>query len=49
MKNNISGCILALFVLIFLCILLSSCDVVKCYPQFNLDDEYIGIKCGGDW
>ena len=48
MKNKIGGYILALFILMLLCVLLTGCDVIKCRPQFNLDDEYVGIVCGGD-
>ena len=28
---------------------LSGCDVVKCHPQVDINGEYIGIQCGGEW
>jgi len=28
-------------------LLLSGCDIIKCYPEFDINGQYIGIKCGG--
>ena len=30
-------------------VLISGCTIVKCYPQFDINREYIGIKCGGEF
>jgi len=30
-------------------ILISGCDIIKCYPQFDIDGSYIGFKCGGEF
>ena len=30
-------------------ILISGCDIIKCYPQFDVDKGYVGMKCGGEW
>jgi len=32
-----------------LSILLSGCDNLKCYPEFDINGIYIGIKCGGQF
>jgi len=34
-------------IIIIIGALISGCDKLKCYPQFNIDGTYIGIKCGG--
>lgn len=41
--------ILALGIIIISGILLSGCDIVKCYPEFDMDGSYIGINCGGEF
>lgn len=33
--------------IIILGVLISGCDNLKCYPEFDLNGKYIGIKCGG--
>ena len=49
MKHKIGGYILALVILVLMVLLVSGCDVMPCHPQFNLEDEYIGFVCKGDW
>ena len=50
MENKIGGYILALFILMLLCVLLTGCDKIpKCRPQIDLKTGYVGIVCGGDW
>lgn len=39
----------AIAILIILIGLFSGCDVIKCYPEFDINGEYIGIQCGGDF
>lgn len=41
--------IIVLGITIILGVLLSGCDNLKCYPEFDINGQYIGIKCGGKW
>ena len=39
----------AIFILIILVGLFAGCDVVKCYPEYDRNGQYIGIQCGGEF
>lgn len=41
--------IFSIGIIIIIGILFSGCDIIKCYPQFDANGQYIGIKCGGKW
>lgn len=30
-------------------LVLGGCDNLRCYPDFDINGQYIGIKCGGEW
>jgi len=30
-------------------ILVSGCEKIRCYPQFDVNKGYIGFKCGGEF
>ena len=30
-------------------VLISGCDVIKCYPRFDVNKGYMGIQCGGEF
>ena len=36
-------------VLIILIGLFAGCDVVKCYPEYDRNGQYIGFQCGGEF
>lgn len=41
--------IIGAIIIISVSVSLSGCDYLKCYPKFDLNGQYIGIKCGGEW
>jgi len=36
-------------ILILLCVILSSCDNITCYPKFWVKDKAAGGACSGEW
>jgi len=30
-------------------ILISGCEKIRCYPQFDANKGYVGMKCGGEF
>ena len=47
--NVLKYIIFVIGIIIISGVLLSGCDNLKCYPQFDLNGKYIGLKCGREF